>query len=421
MKTNDFWLRLARPLAFLLGIGLSLLAIYANVAAMQMVIRNPLIVLPDANIWNAAELEAALTGLGLPGNFFALFSLALTLLFSLTFLACGWLILLRKSQDWFGLYLALLLLIWAQGVGIFVEIPQIAWVNALNRYLAWLMWPGLFLLLYLFPSGHITPRWARWFAWGFGLFGAYGLLITVLGFPPGSLIPVLPLVLFVLLVGGYAQVYRYRHAGALERQQVKWVVLALVLMAVSFTFISMLQNFTGLGDPQKSGLTGALIYEMIFSAIGYLALMAVPISIVLAVLRYRLWDIDVIIRKTLVYAALTVTLAAVYFGMVTLLQALFTGISNQNSTISIVISTLVIAALVAPLQRRIQNDIDRRFFRKKYDAQKTLEAFSTQVRGDVELEQLTAHLLAVVEETLQPETVTLWLRSTINRSSRLES
>jgi hypothetical protein len=408
------WLHLARPIAFLLGIALSLVAIYANLAAVRMVLQNPGIVLPDASSWNTVQLENALAGLGLPGNFLALYSLAWILLFNLTFLACGWLILLRKNRDWFGLYLALMLLGWAHGVGIFVDMPPISpWLRTLDSYLSWFLWPGLFLLLYFFPSGHITPRWGRWFAWILVLFAAYGLVVTVVGLQLASFIYFLPFLFAILLVGGYAQIYRYRHAGPLERQQVKWIMLALVLMAGAFILISLLQNFTGLGDPRKSGLTAALIYQMIFSAIGNLTFMAVPVSIVVAVLRYRLWDIDVIIRRTLIYGGLTGTLALVFFGVVVLLQQLISGISGtQNSPVAIVISTLLIAALFTPLRRRIQNDIDRRFYRKKYDAQKTLEGFAASVRDEVELDDLTGRLLAVVQETMQPEQVSLWLKRT---------
>ncbi len=409
-------LRLVRPLAFLLGIALSLLAVYSYLATARLVNSDTALVLPDDSIWTAVQLEDALAGLGLPVNVFAIYSLGIILVFSLTFLACGWLILLRGSRDWLGLYLALVLLGWANGVGVFVSIPQVSpWLATLNSYLNWLTWPGLFLLLYLFPSGHVTPRWARWFAWGWGIFAVYGLVATFLDVLSDNFLYIFPLLFAILLVGGYAQVYRYRHAGALERQQVRVVVFSLVLFVAFFIGFTLIANLSGLGDPGRSGLTGALFYSMIFSTAGSLIFMSIPVSIAVAVLRYHLWDIDVIIGRTLVYAALTATLGLVFFGAVTLLQSLFVAVSGQRSAVATVISTLVIAALFNPLRKRIQNDIDRRFFRRKYDAEKVVEAFSASLREEVDLDDLQNQLLAVVQETLQPEHVSLWLKPAADR------
>jgi hypothetical protein len=141
-----------------------------------------------------------------------------------------------------------------------------------------------------------------------------------------------------------------------------------------------------------------------------LAVMAIPAAIAIAILRYRLYDIDVIIRKTLLYGALTGLLALVYFGSVVLLQGLFEALTGQSSPIVIVISTLLIAALFIPLRRRLQRAIDRRFFRQKYDAQQVLAQFAKTARDEVELEALTAELARVTRETVQPESLTIWLR-----------
>jgi hypothetical protein len=407
------WLfRLARPLAFLLGAALSLMAISKFVATAQMVIHDPMLVSPDPTLWTAAQLESALAGLRLPGNFYAVYSLGIALVWNLAFLACGWLILLRRGQDWFGLYLALLLLSWTNGIETFVSIPPIIpWFQTFEAYLTWLIWPGLFLLFYIFPTGHVTPRWARWFAWGLGLFIAYGWVITFLEIEPTSFLFVMPLIFAVMIVGGYTQVFRYRHAGALERQQIKWVVLALVLLATVFIIFSVLGNLTGLGDPRQSGLTSALIFQIISLTIGNLTFIGIPVAIALSVLRYRLWDIDVIVRKTLVYGALTATLALVFFGGVVLLQGMVGRVTGTgNSPVVIVISTLLIAAIFSSLRRRIQDFIDRRFYRQKYNAEQALADFAASARNETDLDSLTGKLVEVVQETMQPEKVTLWMK-----------
>ena len=144
--------------------------------------------------------------------------------------------------------------------------------------------------------------------------------------------------------------------------------------------------------------------------------MGVPISIAVAILRYRLWDMDIVIRRTLVYGALTLTLALVYFGSVILLQSLVAAVGGQQTAVVTVISTLFIAALFTPLRRRLQNDIDRRFFRKKYDAEKVVAAFGSSLREEVDLDDLQVQIVSVVDETLQPEFSSLWLRPAKDRS-----
>jgi len=382
---------------------------------LQQVLQNPFAILPDDN-WKVAQLQSALAGLNLPSGFFAASALLLTLLFNLAFLACGWLILWRKSRDWFGLYLGLVLLIWANGVGVSYSAPNYApWLDAVTSYLAWIGWPGFFLLLYFFPSGHVMPRWARWFAAILGILIVYGMVITMFEVEAFSFVFAAPLIVVCLLVGGYAQIYRYRHAGPLEQQQIKWVVLALLAFILSFILQMLLINIIRINDPATSNPTAALFATMALMAAYALAFMGLPVSMALAMLRYRLWDVDIILRRTLVYSAVTLTLALVFLGAVTLLQRVFSAVSGQQSAVSVVISTLLIAALFSPLRRRIQNDIDRRFFRQKYNADKAIERFAIAARQQTDLDQLTAELLAVVAETMQPESVSLWLKPSQKR------
>lgn len=152
----------------------------------------------------------------------------------------------------------------------------------------------------------------------------------------------------------------------------------------------------------SSVLIGLVIYPLV--------LLSIPVPVGIAILRYRLYDIDVVINRTLVYGTLTLSLAAVYFGLIFGLQFLFQGLFHQTNAIALVISTLAIYALFQPLRHRIQRVIDRRFYRRKYNAARTLAAFSATLRNEVDLYQLHKHLLAVVEETMQPAHVSLWLR-----------
>ena len=192
---------------------------------------------------------------------------------------------------------------------------------------------------------------------------------------------------------------RYRRAQIVERQQIKWMLYAGASFVVVYSsFVFLPEEFGDLSGWQNLMLM--------------LSILTFPIAIAIAILRYRLFDIDVIIRKTLVYAVLTALLAMIYFGSVLLLQALFTAVSGQQSAVAIVISTLAIAALFNPLRHRVQRWINRRFYRSKYNAEKTLAEFALTARDEVDLDSLATGLLQVVEETMQPEYMSLWLRPT---------
>ena len=204
-----------------------------------------------------------------------------------------------------------------------------------------------------------------------------------------------------------AQVYRYRRVSTpIQRQQTKWVVYS---MAVSLTaVVALLAIF--------QPLPGSLLSSL--DIIANLLLTLIPISLAIAIQRYRLYDIDILINRTLVYGTLTALVFLIYVGSILLLQFLLHGIINQNNDVAIVISTLVIAALFQRLRHRIQAIIDRRFYRRKYDAARTLSAFSGTLRNEVDLTQLSEHLVAVVEETMQPKSISLWLRDPASKRPR---
>jgi len=247
------------------------------------------------------------------------------------------------------------------------------------------------LFFYLFPSGRFVPRWTRWLAllWGVAFFGLWNFT----PFGPLSWPPLLfnAAVLAVWASFLVAQVYRYvRVSDATQRQQTKWVVFGVaVALAGALTTIFTVGAAADL-PPEEVG--PKMLSMLLMDAFGLL----IPLSIGIAVLRARLFDIDVIINRTLVYGSLTATLIALYFGGIVVLQRLFVLLTGQQSTLAVVASTLLIAALFNPLRRRIQAFIDRRFYRRKYDARKTLEAFSTKLRDGTDLDALSNDLVGVV-------------------------
>jgi len=206
----------------------------------------------------------------------------------------------------------------------------------------------------------------------------------------------------------FSQMYRYRRVSTrVERRQTKWVVFGILIVILGLILLTPIFNFffpSYASQPNipSSVFIGLLNYPVI--------LLSLPITIGIAILRSRLYDIDVVINRALVYGTLTLLLGLVYFGLIFGLQFLFQGMFHQTNAIALVISTLAIYALFQPLRRHIQRIIDKRFYRRKYDAARTLAAFSATLRSEVDLHQLHEHLLAVVEETMQPAHVSLWLR-----------
>jgi hypothetical protein len=211
------------------------------------------------------------------------------------------------------------------------------------------------------------------------------------------------MVALVLVVAAASSVFmRLRRAKGIERQQIKWFAYAAAAAVIGLVLAHIIPDVIDV----------PLWFERIGHAIFLSLIPAIPISIGIAILRYRLYDIDIIINRTLVYGSLTVLLVLVYFGGVTATQTLFRYLTGQEQQpqLAVVVSTLAIAALFTPLRRRIQTFIDRRFYRSKYDARKTLEAFSARLRDKTDLEALNDDLVGVVRETMQPAHVSLWLR-----------
>jgi hypothetical protein len=334
-------------------------------------------------------------------------------------LADGLLFMLTDLMDDYSLY----------GVARPGSVPFAVGVAGINN---WLWVPGVGLLgtyvFLLFPDGKLPSRRWRPLAW---LSGAVILTVSIgVGLGPGPLqnlggvqnpfgilrpwmmIPfwaILPLLPLCMVGSALSLVLRYRRARGDQRQQIKWIAFAGAVVGLLY-LVAMVTSFIF-----PSGAWFQVGSPLWLDLVAYTALLSftlVPIAVGVAMLRYRLYDIDLVINRTLVYGSLTATLVALYFGGVTATQAFFRVLTGQEQQpqFAVVVSTLAIAALFSPLRRRIQAIIDRRFYRRKYDAQQTLSTFSRKLREETDLDSLDAELLSVVRATVQPEHVSLWVR-----------
>ena len=320
----------------------------------------------------------------------------------------------RKSTDRMALFCAFMLVLFG-GAG-YTSILQ---DTLAPTSLAWFVGIGILYLLgqasfliffFLFPSGRFVPGWTRWVAALVLLFWTYLTFFTQLWDTDGAATGLLDLGLSVLvLCAVVAQIHRYRRVSTpSERQQTKWVVFGFAVAMVGFALFNVsrflfVPSILLQSNLAKTLIAGTAVYSL---------LLLIPLSITIAILRSRLYDIDTIINLTLVYGLLTGTLGALYAGLILSLEGvlgLFTRQSTPNPVV-LVLSTLAIFALFLPVRRRIQTLIDRRFYRRKYNAETTLTAFGAALRNEVKLEQVRQDLLAAVQETMQPIHVSLWLR-----------
>ncbi len=287
------------------------------------------------------------------------------------------------------------------------------------------MWAPIFglmgaYLLLLFPDGRLPSRGWRWVAWmsAVGIVGTWvGLTIlpgkfTDSGYPNVAnplgiealrgfewvVFMFLPLIPLSIVLSAISLARRFRRSSGTVRLQLKWLTAAAAITAVLYAL--------AFAVPGNWGATKAPTYVSVIQSVGVFSFVLIPIAIGFAILRHRLYDIDVVINKALVYGLLTAVLAGVYVGLAVGLGSL----AGRDNSLVIAGSTLVVAALFRPARRRIQGFIDRRFYRRKYDAQRTLESFTARLREEVDLDELHAHLLAVVDETVRPASMSLWLR-----------
>jgi hypothetical protein len=285
---------------------------------------------------------------------------------------------------------------------------------------------GTFLIL-LFPDGKLPgPRW-RWVGWTSAVSIALG--ITAILFTPGKLDQtgypntdnplgiealggvfdamrlMILLVPMMMVASAVSLVVRYRRSHGLERQQLKWLAAAAAVVAVTYLVV---QPLSVLLDPNRAH---APEWLLVAQEIALISFALIPAAIGAAILRYRLYEIDVIIRRTLVYAVLVATLALVYLGGVTAIGWVLRDVAGQSSALAVTISTLAVAVAFQPLRRRIQRGVDRRFYRRTYDAQAAVSGFSTRLREQVDLDAIAADLVRTTESTMSPRTVSVWLRS----------
>jgi hypothetical protein len=328
----------------------------------------------------------------------------------------------RRSDDWMVLLFSLWILTnFAFSTRSLAALQQAYPAVQAPVRLIWLLAFILtIVLLYVFPDGRFVPRWTWLLA-----AAAVALVVLAPGLPEDMLnLPDAPEGVSVFrwratvlawlglwCTGVFAQVYRYRRvSGPVQRQQAKWVMftlsLFLAIIGLGFVIPSLYLNLP----------------DVWFAAVLLTAAplgIVVPVSIAMAILRYRLYDIDRIISRTVAYAVLTVLLGAVYAGVVLILGQLFGGVTGDPPTWAVAGATLAVAALVQPARRRIQAVVDRRFNRRHYDAARTVEAFTDRLRQEVDLDALAPELLAVVDQTFQPTRASLWLRPSVKESERV--
>jgi hypothetical protein len=389
-------------MVFALTVGLFLASIPAH--------HDALVSFSDSDL-KPATVRASLEASGVSVRFYAVCLLSISIVSTVVWVAVAGVIFWRRADNWIALFFSFSLITFGTlslppSLPVLADQSSAVWLPI--NVLALIGTVALYIFYLLFPNGRFVPRWTRWAAVLFAVHEVFYWLFPRSVLDISSSFPLLDFVVlttFACIAIG-SQMYRYRFVSSpAERQQTKWVVFGLVsagLGAIAFEL-----SIPGSPLGQFGPLLALALEAGLFGS-----LLLIPLSIGVAIVHDRLWDIDIVIRRTLVYGILTASLTLVYFGSVATAQAVFhvlTGRVEQPQLV-VVVSTLVIAALFNPLRRRIKSFIDRRFYRRKYDARKTLEAFSATLSQETDLDALSDDLLSVVRRTMHPTHVSLWLR-----------
>ncbi|HEY0756777.1 MAG TPA: hypothetical protein VGD98_22690 [Ktedonobacteraceae bacterium] len=399
------WPQATRVIWLVLACG-SLVIFVANIPAFFQY-ASTVCTLSDAGNCPAEQLTPAYARLfesvhlsvGIAGGLLAAFCIGISVVYWLLGLLIFW----RKSHELIGWLVSLLLILFASTglLGFNLPTQTLPPFQLLTEIICYgLMWPAFMVLFFTFPTGRFTPRWTLVvFVPFFVVTMASSLPITVPFVPPFALI-LANLLAVVVQIYRYARVYNF-----VQRQQLRWFFFGLGIMFL----LVILQNIFQVLLP-VAGF--AQTWYELFNGPFWLVIWTILIlSMSISILRYRLWDIDIIINRALVYGFLTVLLVALYVGLILTFSALLRAVigSPSEQPIVIVASTLIVAALFQPLRRGLQTLIDRRFYRSKYDSARVIAGFSSTLHSEIDLEQLCEQLLGVVQETMQPSRVSLWV------------
>jgi hypothetical protein len=356
---------------------------------------------------------------GLTRDFVANYEVWVSTASMLVFYAVATVIFLRRSTDRMALFSAFALVLFGGVVFTSTLSETLAVQSSVGFWIFGVLYTlaesSFLVFLLLFPNGRFAPRWSRWLVLPIVAYWGYDFLSNHIYDQTFNLTT---LVFFVVLLTPLAaQMYRYRRVSTpRERQQTKWVVFGSAVALIGFVLFITVGNLTQPPEALESNIMTVLVAQTGFA----IFLLLIPISIAIAILRSRLYDIDVIINRTLVYGSLTAILALIYVAGVIGVQVIVNTFTQRQtsepSPVLIVITTLAVAALFQPLRRRLQRAIDRRFYRAKFDTARTLERFAVTLRSETDLPHLTDDLLGVITETMQPAHLSLWLRAPDKRS-----